>query len=893
MRLLILITAYSCLTLLAGCNREAAPIASREPGNNQDIGKFARPALEQLSQSEALARRNRVSRLTYDLNIDLVSLPDSYQGAATLRFDLSDNDTPLDIDFSGGNVSGISANGRNIDVNYNGYYILIPADALAVGGNELSISYSHPYDQNGTGLHRFVDPEDGKTYLYSNFWPYYANRVFPGFDQPNLKARYRLSVRAPGDWTVVSATPEVEVTTEGADRIWQFSQSEILPTYVFSLHAGPYHIWQDMAGEIPIRLLARESLSSYVPAEQWLATTKAGIEHYENYFEIPFPFEKYDQLIVPEHPFGAMENVAAVTFTERLIDRGSSNRLRDQNRAETILHEMAHMWFGDLVTFDWWNGFWLNESFATLMASIAVSEVAGFSDLWHDFYLSKNLNAITADKSVSTHPIEVPVPSNADVFNVFDDISYDKGASVLNQLSHFVGEEDFRLGVSNYLKSHAWENTGLADLVSALSLQSGIELQPWAEDWLSRAGVNTLEARFGCEADSISAFTVLQSADEAYPTLRDQRILLGLFARDQQGRLQNYASLPVRISGMETQVSSAIGLDCPDLAIPNYQAWGYAEVTLDNLSLDSVTNNELLTDIGDPLLRSMIWTALFDASANRQMENARLLGMLIQDLPQEDNDRILRQLLSELVTNLDRLERLGAGFEEELTTYGLSAEQQLWELISSGSVPGGRSQSTLNLMLQSYIDLARSDSALANLAGLMQGDLQAGGVNPGQNLRWAIIRRLAGRGHSEARQLLAAEQLADSSGSGRLSAIAVEAAFPDAATKQLWLDRIREEADPLPAAQLRAAMGALFPPGQEPLQLALLQQLTQGLSELVASRDDFYLRTYGSALFAGICSDQGLQAISAAITALDGSGPALLRALRENAQHAEECLALK
>lgn len=196
-------------------------------------------------------------------------------------------------------------------------------------------------------------------------------------------------------------------------------------------------------------------------------------------------------------------------------------------------------------------------------------------------------------------------------------------------------------------------------------------------------------------------------------------------------------------------------------------------------------------------------------------------------------------------------------------------------------------------MLQSYIDLARSDSALANLAGLMQGDLQAGGVNPGQNLRWAIIRRLAGRGHSEARQLLAAEQLADSSGSGRLSAIAVEAAFPDAATKQLWLDRIREEADPLPAAQLRAAMGALFPPGQEPLQLALLQQLTQGLSELVASRDDFYLRTYGSALFAGICSDQGLQAISAAITALDGSGPALLRALRENAQHAEECLALK
>ena len=306
-----------------------------------------------------------------------------------------------------------------------------------MGNNLVHITYQHPYDQDGTGLHRFVDPEDGNTYLYTYLWPYYANRLFPHFDQPNLKASYEMTVRAKGDWQVVSSNMQDSIIEDGDDKIWHFPRSKKFSSYIFSLHAGPYKVWQDMAGDVPIRLMARQTLAQYVDVEEWFDFTKMGLNHYKSYFDIAYPFEKYDQVLVPEFNIGAMENVAAVTFTEYVVQRGPSSRFQRQNRADIILHEMAHMWFGNLVTKDWWNGLWLNESFATLMASIAVSNIEEFSDLWHDFYLNTNLTAISADKRVSTHPIEVPVPSTNDFFSVFDSITYEKGASVLKQLSHY------------------------------------------------------------------------------------------------------------------------------------------------------------------------------------------------------------------------------------------------------------------------------------------------------------------------------------------------------------------------------------------------------------------------------------------------------------------------
>jgi aminopeptidase N len=877
--------------LLVACGEQAVTSVNSTSTADYPI----RPALDQLSQTQAIARKARVSDISYVLDIDLVSLVDSYQGRVTANFTLTDSDRPLEIDFTGGSVNGVVVNGETLDPDYNGYFLTLPTSALLAGRNAVVIEYVHPFDQDGTGLHRFVDPEDNRTYLYTYLWPYYSNRLFPNFDQPNLKATYELTVRAAADWQVVSSTTEDAIETDGDTKVWHFPQSEKFSSYIFSLHAGPYQIWEDMAGDVPIRLMARQSLREYVAVEEWMSYTKSGLAHYRDYFDIPYPFEKYDQVIVPDFLIGAMENVAAVTFSESYVDRGASNRFNSQRRAGTILHEMAHMWFGDLVTMNWWNGLWLNESFATLMSSIAVSQATEFDDLWHDFYLSENLTAISADNAVSTHPIEVPVVSTNDFFNVFDAITYDKGASVLNQLSHYLGREDFRLGVSNYLKKHSWDNTELDDFMKSLSEQSGINLDPWAQDWMYQAGVNTIEARFSCDSNGISSFAILQTVPDDYPTLRDQRVQLGLFTTDASGSIEFNTAIPIEIFGAETQVPQAIGLDCPNLALPNYQGWGYTEVSLDEVSMDTIISDNAIERIDDPLMRSMIWTSLFNAPSNGQMENSILLETLIASLPVEENDRIIRRTMATLVSNLNLLERLGGEYANELAEYGPQAEQQLWQLINAGvnDEAGSQSLSTLNLRLSRYIGLARSFEALGNLASLLEDATRISGLSLGQNQRWNIIQRFTARDYNGARELLAAERERDPSDAGRRSAIAAQAGLPDLNIKREWVTRILDTENPLPLSNLRAAMGSIFPTGQEELQLALLPQLTSNLSQLALNRDNYFQQTYGRDLFSGICEQQGLEILSNAISDSDAIGATLYRFMSENVQSASQCIELK
>ncbi len=888
MRRIFTLFIFSFVLFLTGCD-DQDPITSSYPTTESRV---VRPALDQLSQSEAIARKARVSNISYVMDIDLVSLADSYRGSVTSRFDLSNSDGDIEIDFTGGDVSSVVVNGETLEPDYNGFFVTLPQSALLTGRNEVTIAYSHPYDQDGTGLHRFKDPEDDRTYLYTYLWPYYSNRLFPNFDQPNLKATYELTVRAAADWQVVSSTTEDSISSDGDTRVWRFPQSEKFSSYIFSLHAGPYQIWEDMAGDVRIRLMARRSLAEHVAVDEWMKYTKSGLAHYRDYFDISYPFAKYDQVIVPDFLIGAMENVAAVTFSESYVDRGASNRFNSQRRAGTILHEMAHMWFGDLVTMNWWNGLWLNESFATLMSSIAVSEATEFDDLWHDFYLSENLTAIAADNAVSTHPIEMPVVSTNDFFNVFDAITYDKGASVLNQLSHYIGREDFRLGVSSYLKEHSWENTELDDFMSSLSRQSGIDLDPWAQDWMYQAGVNTIEARFSCDRDGISSFAILQTVPADHPTLREQRVQLGLFSASEDGAIELSYALPVEIRGAETQVPGVIGRACPDLALPNYEGWGYAEMSLDEVSMETVLGYDAIERIDDPLMRSMIWTALFDAPANGQMDNATLLATLIDSLPLENNDRIIRQILGELVRNLNLLERLGGEFLEELDEFGPMAEGQLWQLIRAGT-DDGQSLSTLNLRLSRYVELARSDGALANLKSLLGGSVEIGGLKLGQNQRWSIVQRLTARDYANARELLAAERVRDPSDAGRRSAIAAEAGLPDIEIKQQWVERILDTQDPLPLSNLRAAIGSIFPTGQEDLQLSLLPQLTANLGELAASRDNYFQQSYGRDLFRGLCSERGLQILSAAIEDSEAIGATLYRFMSENEQQAAACIEMR
>jgi aminopeptidase N len=356
-----------------------------------------------------------------------------------------------------------------------------------------------------------------------------------------------------------------------------------------------------------------------------------------------------------------------------------------------------------------------------------------------------------------------------------------------------------------------------------------------------------------------------------------------------------FAVLPIEVAGAETAVEGAQGLACPQLALPNYEGWGYAEVKLDDVSMNTIINDSALLSISDPLMRSMVWTALFDALGNAQMDKNQLLAFLVTNMPFETNDRIIRQTLSELVSNLNHLERLGDSFTFQLTTYSNAAEEQLWDLISRGVIAGADSQSesTLNLRLRYYRGIARSDTALNNLNGLLNDEVKVPGLNIGQGSRWEIINRLAERNYLNVRDLISDEQARDPSDAGRRAYFAAQSALPNLEIKQTWVERFLDTANPLPLSNQRAAMGSIFPPGQEELQLALLPRLTTDLTILAAEKDNYYLQSYGRDLFAGICSKEGLEIIAQAISEPDAIGPTLYRFMSENVQSAELCVASK
>jgi aminopeptidase N len=847
-------------------------VACNSVSNTSEVKSTARKVSDQLTQDQATLRKGRVSNIAYTLDIDLISDPEAYMGTVNISFDLETNNNDLTIDFTGGSVNVVKVNETNVMVDYSGYFITLPAESLLKGKNNVVVAYSHPYGQDGTGLHRFTDPEDGNTYLYTYLWPYYANRLFPNFDQPNLKATYEMTVRAKGDWQVVSSVLEDNITADGEDKIWHFPRSKEFSSYVFSLHAGPYKVWSDMAGNIPIRLMARQSLADYVAVDEWFEFTKMGLTHYSNYFDIDYPFVKYDQVIVPDFNIGAMENVGAVTFAESFVQRGPSNRFERQRRAGTILHEMAHMWFGDLVTKDWWNGLWLNESFATLMSSIAVSNLPEFNDLWHDFYLSTNLSAINADKMVSSHPIEVKVPSTSDFFSVFDAITYQKGASVLNQLSHYVGQENFRLGVSTYLKEHAWGNTKLKDFIDAQSKQSGINLSPWAKSWLYKVGVNSIKADFTCDAGKITHFNIKQSVPKGYQTLRSQRIQLALFDVN-QGGMKPYKVTQHTISGLISSISELEGTSCPTFVFPNYQGWGYTEVELVDVSKLSVLRAIEKSD--DPFLRSMLWTSVLK-NPDTNFEH------VIELIKQEKNDRIIKQVIENLVKKVNRLERQG---NDAFILLGSKLEELLWHQI----IEGESSKSTRIVRLKNYINVVRTDLGRAHIVDLLEGTSKVPSLPISQEHRWLLIKRLAILNDKQAHNYISNEKLADQSDAGKRSAIAAESSLPDIVIKRQWIAAFMNNENPLPLSNQRAAMENIFPANQLVLQEELLAEMIRPLSMIRDTRDHYYQRSYARDLFAGICTIKGAAQIEAALIK-DNIGTTLYRFLSENVQKAQSCV---
>jgi aminopeptidase N len=877
-RRLAFLAATPALLLLWSCQQEVQD----DPGIDS-----GRAPVDALDQDTANARKARISNLEYEVLVDLVSSEDEFSGDVTLRFDLSDISTALTIDFTGGSVIELMVNDVPVAADYNGYFITIPAEHLQQGSNSIGVTYSHPFDGGGTGLHRFVDPEDGQTYVYTYLWPYYANRLLPSFDQPSLKANFSLSVLAPQDWTVVSASPGSSEPTQSGSNLWTFTTTPKISTYVFSLHAGPYAVWEDNTGDVPLRLFARQSLAEHVAVDEWFEITQGGMQFYGRYFDIPYPFEKYDQLIVPEFNIGGMENVAAVTYSENYVQRQESDRAQRESRAGTVLHELAHMWFGDLVTHDWWNGMWLNESFATQMAALAKFEVTEFDDTWHGFFTTGKKAAYQRDSRVTTHPVEQPVRGTDEFYNLFDAITYVKGASALKQLQHLVGAENYRLGVSAYLKENSFGTTELADFIGHQEKSADMTLGDWSDEWLLKPGFNTLAVEMACDGDTLQSIAITQSAPDDHPYLRMHRVDVALYDADNNGALVAGDILPVQIEGARTEVAVPEGRACPVLVNPNHNDWTFAKVALRDE--DATVLREQMSDIEDPLSRSIFLAALFDKAMSGDMPVADYVRQALRLADSEENMRVLEQITSSLVEAAGMMKRL-----RPETDKALPRLLDDIEALGLRRAHFAQTQDLKHMWLNMFLNVVSSDVGVGTARAILDGRAEIDGVEISPEIRWRLLTILSRHGAPDTSKLLEEELSRDPSDFGERRALSVRAAAPDAAVKERWLAELQNPQSTTGLARQRAVMAELFPATQTDLQLGLLDKILSALPEMSRNVDPYFLSSYTSSLLQPMCQPQSTALMQ---TALDDYAeqlnPTTLRFLREAHQADNACLSLR
>jgi aminopeptidase N len=717
-----------------------------------------------LTHTEALTRAAAVDVHHYEVALDLTAPGDTFRSRTVLRFGASA--ATSFVDFEPVSVVSATLNG-----------VAIPADAL--GGerlgltglaeqNELVVEALMRYSNTGEGLHRYTDPGDGNVYLHQHMFLDGARRIFPCFDQPDLKATFEVSVTAPAGWLVAGNAPLAEPVADGH---WRFAATKPISTYLVTLIAGPYHRVDDEHEGIPLVLYTRATLAAQLEAQapEIFTVTKQCLDRYHEIFDIPYPFGHYQQAFVPEFNFGAMENPGLVIFRDEFIFRSAVTEAQRENRANVIAHEMAHMWFGDLVTMAWWDDLWLNESFAEYLGSRITAEATAFTKTWTTFAIHRKSWGLRADQRPSTHPV-----APADVIDThqallnFDGISYAKGASVLRQLVVWMGDTDFLKGLNQHFAAHAFGNATLADLLRALSEAGGRDLTGWAELWLRRAQVNTLRAEVSRDGDDYAEVAIVQTAPEEHPTLRPHRVGLGLFDRAEDGTVVRRERIEVEIDGARTVVHALAGVRVPDLLLLNDGDLTYAKIRLDPDSAAAIP--AVLPLIDDSLARAVIWASVLDAVVDGERPVADLVELVLAALPVESEVVVVEDVLSLARGLVDRYSTPGdrpAALEKIAT-----AADRLLVAASSG---GSRQLAAARGLIRSTVDTSRLQAWLA-------GEGVPEGLTVDADMRWLILYRLSVLGQVTEADI-DAEYARDRSSSGEQWSARCRAARPDASSK--------------------------------------------------------------------------------------------------------------
>ena len=760
-----------------------------------------------LTRDEARDRSALIAVTSYQVELDLTGGDTTFRSVTMVRFGCTRPGASTFINLAAPEVLEITLNGSPVGLDaFDGERITLEGLAAV---NELRVVAECAYSRSGEGLHRFTDPADGNVYMYSDLETFDAHRLYACFDQPDLKAAYELAVLAPEGWLVVSnMAPDTEggivpADPAGGARWWHFPPTPVVSTYITHVSAGPYHVVRDEHDGIPLGIFCRQSLAGYLDADEIFEVTRQGFDFYHRAFGIKYPFGKYDQLFVPEFKEGAMENAGAVTFLEDYIFRSRVTDFAREARGETILHEMAHMWFGDLVTMRWWDDLWLNESFATWAGTLAQAEATRWTSAWTTFAQLYKAWAYRQDQLPSTHPIAANIPDIDAVEVNFDGITYAKGASVLKQLVAYVGRENFLAGVRRYFAAHAWANATLADLLSALEGTSGRDLASWSREWLETAGVNTLRPSYSVDGEGrFTSFAVLQEAAASHPVLRSHRIAIGLYNRTSDG-LTRSRRIEIDVAGARTEVPSLVGDARPDLVLINDDDLTYAKIRLDDHSLQTLVSS--IGSFTSSLPAALCWSAAWDMCRDGEMAARDYVRLVLAGVSSVTDISVVQTLLRQAGQAVRRLADPGWR-EEGLALMATSLRSLLFE-----AAPGSDAQLAY---ARAFTSVATSDEDLGLLLGLLSGSAVIDGLSVDTELRWALLQRLVSRGFAGDAQI-DAELTADATDAGERHAATCRAATPTVAAKRETWETLTD--GKLTLATFRAVLIGFADPDQAEL----------------------------------------------------------------------------
>ncbi len=836
-----------------------------------------------LTRDEARERARLLAVDSYEVHLDLTTGDKLFRSETVARFSANDVGASTRIDLAADTVRSVTLNGVELDP-----FEITVKGGLRIPGlaaeNELRIVADCAYMHTGEGMHRFVDPVDGEVYLYTQFESNEAHRVYACFDQPDLKAVFTLTVDGPEHWTVLSNEPvtSIDEVREGVTRRF-FAPTPKVSTYITVICAGAFHGVTDEyvrpdGSTIPLGLYCRASLGQYLDPAELIELTQQGFAFFEQQFGRAYPFTKYDQVGVAEFNAGAMENSGCVTFHEDYFVFRSkvTDALRD-TRANTLLHEMAHMWFGDLVTMKWWDDLWLNESFAEFMAYHSAAEATRFSTAWTSFATGRKAWGYRQDQLPSTHPIVADAPDIETVKANFDGITYAKGASVLRQLVAWVGLEEFMSGLRAYFAKHAWGNTTLADLLVELEETSGRDLTLWSKEWLETAGCNTLRPESELGADgTYQQIAVLQDAPADHPTLRSHRIAIGLY--DRQGEtLVRRRRVEIDVEGSRTQVPELIGEAQADLLLINDDDLTFAKIRLDERSLATLTSD--LGRLEGSLARALCWSAAWDMTRDGEMRPRDFVTLVANGAGAETDITTVQTVLQQALVTIDMY------VDPEASDASRAQLATSLRSLLEHAEPGGDLQLAY---ARAFARAATSAADLDLIEGILGGGVVLDGLVVDADLRWGLLRRLVQTGRV-ADSAIDAEVERDATANGQRQAATLRASRPTAEAKaEAW--RAVVDQDELPnALQLATIIG--FPdPGQRELLRPYVDRYFASISDLWENRTIEMATNVAIGLYPGIFVEQSTVDASNAYLATPDLVPALARLVAEGRDGVERAL---